>query len=269
MSDLSFIQSCAPVIIVGADSTGLETNPVNSDVNGNLYVRPASNGPVTPGTVASFSNLVGAQYNSSLPILTTGQQSALQIDANGRLIVSASISSTGIADKTTFTYGSSNFQTIGGVYQDTSPTLTAGQSGVIRLTQNRAIHINIRDSAGSEKLGSSLSAASIPVVIASDQSTISVSDVLSTSTGVQDAINVGTTSVEAKVGASRLTGRKILSVFHNGSGKLYWGYSSGVTTSTGIQIFKNTQISWPAGANTSVFLIADSATNDVRVAEGA
>lgn len=46
-----------------------------------------NDGPVTPGTVASFSGLIGGQYNSSLPTLTTGQQSAIQIDASGRLIV--------------------------------------------------------------------------------------------------------------------------------------------------------------------------------------
>ena len=46
-----------------------------------------SDGPVTPGAVASFSQLMGGQYNSALPTLTTGQQSAVQLDSSGRLIV--------------------------------------------------------------------------------------------------------------------------------------------------------------------------------------
>lgn len=46
-----------------------------------------SDGPVTPGTVAGFSSLIGGQYNTALPTLTTGQQSAIQIDASGRIIV--------------------------------------------------------------------------------------------------------------------------------------------------------------------------------------
>jgi hypothetical protein len=37
--------------------------------------------------VASFSQLAGGQYNSSLPTLTTGQQSALQLDSSGKLLV--------------------------------------------------------------------------------------------------------------------------------------------------------------------------------------
>lgn len=53
-----------------------------------------SDGPVTPGTVASFSSLAGGQYNLTPPTLTTGQQSALQLDANGRLLVDAAITST-------------------------------------------------------------------------------------------------------------------------------------------------------------------------------
>jgi hypothetical protein len=43
-----------------------------------------ADGPVAPGTVASFSQLMGGQYSSALPTLTNGQQSAIQVDANGR-----------------------------------------------------------------------------------------------------------------------------------------------------------------------------------------
>lgn len=44
-----------------------------------------ADGPVTPGTVAAFSELIGAQYNSTPPTLTTGQQAAMQMDASGNL----------------------------------------------------------------------------------------------------------------------------------------------------------------------------------------
>lgn len=176
MGDLNNITAAGSTIIIGSDSTGTENNPVNADSSGNLYVKTTSAGPVTPGTVATASNLAGGQYNSSLPTLTTGQQSAIQIDSSGRIIISPfSFSvSIGVADKTAFTYGTTSQQTIGGVYQDTSPTLSAGTEGAVRLTANRAFHINLRDSSGNEKLGISLSAASIPVVLASDQAAIPV-----------------------------------------------------------------------------------------------
>ena len=50
-------------------------------------VKDQADGPVTPGTVAAFSQLAGGQFNSSPPTLTTGQQSALQLDSAGRLLV--------------------------------------------------------------------------------------------------------------------------------------------------------------------------------------
>jgi hypothetical protein len=53
-------------------------------------VMPA-NGPAAPGTASAFSVLAGGIYNSTPPTLTTGQQSALQLDANGRLLVDAAI----------------------------------------------------------------------------------------------------------------------------------------------------------------------------------
>lgn len=47
-------------------------------------------GPVTPGTVATKSALIGGQYNSTLPTLTTTQQAALQANANGILYTDSS-----------------------------------------------------------------------------------------------------------------------------------------------------------------------------------
>ena len=49
-----------------------------------------ADGPVSPGAAASFSQLGGAVYSSSLPTLTDGQQVALQTDSNGRLLVDTS-----------------------------------------------------------------------------------------------------------------------------------------------------------------------------------
>lgn len=68
-------------------------NAVTTQANGGqraLDVRSQSNGPVTPGTVANFSDLIGGQYNTVLPTLTNGQQSAVQVDSNGRILVNTS-----------------------------------------------------------------------------------------------------------------------------------------------------------------------------------
>jgi hypothetical protein len=77
-------------------------------------------------------------------------------EEDGTLVVSATFSGSitigeiGVDDKTAFTYGTSLEQPVGGVYQDTSPTLTAGTTGAVRLTQYRAFHVNLRDSSGVE-----------------------------------------------------------------------------------------------------------------------
>lgn len=68
----------------------------------------------------------------------------------------------GVADKTTFTYGTSIVSAVGGAYQDTSPSLTAGQQGVARLTQNRAIHLNLRNDSGTE-IGTTANPVSVDI----------------------------------------------------------------------------------------------------------
>ena len=55
-----------------------------------LQVVDPATGPAQPGTAAAFSTLAGGMYNATPPVLTDGQQSALQVDAAGRLLVDTS-----------------------------------------------------------------------------------------------------------------------------------------------------------------------------------
>jgi hypothetical protein len=68
------------------------------------------------------------------------------------LFTSGSISSTvgSYVDKGAFIYGTDKFNPTGGIYQDTLPTLSAGTVGVSRMTQYRALHVNLRDAMGVE-----------------------------------------------------------------------------------------------------------------------
>jgi len=86
MADLPYIQRDGEVKIVGQDSTGDTVNYVSADVNGNLLTKDYADGPVTPGTVASVSQLMGGQFNSTPPAPTNGQQLAIQLSENGTLI---------------------------------------------------------------------------------------------------------------------------------------------------------------------------------------
>ena len=58
-----------------------------SVISGTVTVTDSSHGSVTPGTPGTTSTLIGGEYNTALPTLTTGQQAAVQMDASGRLIV--------------------------------------------------------------------------------------------------------------------------------------------------------------------------------------
>lgn len=109
-------------------------------------------GGATPGTAGTSSYLSGCVYTAGGVTLTDGQQSGVQCTSTGTIKTDASITSTvgSYVDRGTFTYGSDKFNPTGGIYQDTSPTLTAGQVGVSRMTSQRALHVNLRDASGVE-----------------------------------------------------------------------------------------------------------------------
>lgn len=89
-----------------------------------------SDGPVTPGIVASFSSLIGGQYSSALPTLTTGQQSAIQVDSSGRLLVVASLSE----DQNYGTVGASTLRTAAQIGNATGAAdFNAGATGAQTL----------------------------------------------------------------------------------------------------------------------------------------
>lgn len=92
MGDLTDIQAAQSVKIAGADpSTGAESfwAQVNSD--GSVVTRDQSNADSAAGTVATKSGLIGGQYKATLPVLTDGQQVAIQTDKNGRLLTATAV----------------------------------------------------------------------------------------------------------------------------------------------------------------------------------
>lgn len=85
--------------------------------------------------------------------------------------------------------------------------------------------------------------------------------------GVEGAITVGTTAVEAKVGGSALTGRKVLTIYNNGTALIYWGRTAGVTTASGTILHKKQMIILAFTESAPVYLIAGSAGHNVRITE--
>lgn len=120
-------------------------------------------GSKAAGTAATNSLLTGGVYNSSGITLTNGQQASLQLTTTGTLKTDTVITSTvgSYVDKGSFVYGTDKFNPTGGIFQDTSPTVTAGQVGVSRMTAYRGLHVNLRDSLGVE-----FATATNPLIIA-------------------------------------------------------------------------------------------------------
>jgi len=92
-----------------------------------------------------------------------------------------------------------------------------------------------------------------------------VRDSINTSS-LNAAISVTTSAIEAKVGATRLTSRKLLSITPT-NGTVYWGSTSAVTIASGTPIFKNQCVTMAFTDNVAVWLIG-VATTDVRIVEG-
>jgi len=125
------------------------------------------------------------------------------------------------------------------------------------LQASQSVKIAGADSSGNETT----------FVNATTSGEIRASDVLNLGTGGQSQLNVGTTAVEVKVGASRLTNRKLVTLYNNSNSILYWGYSNTVTTASGTHIVKGQFISWEAGDAQSIFVISGSALNETRITE--
>lgn len=130
----------------GIDGSGnLQSISVNT--SGAVNVNNIS-GTVTLPTLASTSTLQ-----------TSGGQKTQIVDGSGNVIASTTNSlnvnvtnsfAAGVADRSTFTYGTSIENSIGGVFQDTAPTVTAGQQAAVRITALRGMHTNLRDNSGTE-----------------------------------------------------------------------------------------------------------------------
>lgn len=140
MGDLTYIDRDLEVKIVGQDATGNTVNYVSADANGNLFVKDYSDGPVTPGTAAGTSSLAGGQFNTVLPTLTNTQQSAIQLDSSGRLIVSPTTQGILAEDHNYGTVGANTLRTASQIGNATgSADFNAGATGAqtLRVSANQ------------------------------------------------------------------------------------------------------------------------------------
>ena len=87
-TDVITIQGIASgtVVPVSAASLPLPTGAATSALQSSVQ------GSVAGGTAGTASQLMGGVFNTTLPTLTTGQQAAVQLDVNGKQIVTSKLS---------------------------------------------------------------------------------------------------------------------------------------------------------------------------------
>jgi hypothetical protein len=98
---------------------------------------------VSVSTAASGIQKVGVSDGSGNTISSTANALDVNIKSGGGSGVSTS-------DEAVWTAGTSAFNPVGGVFNDTAAALTSGQEGTVRTTANRGLHTNIRNAAGTE-----------------------------------------------------------------------------------------------------------------------
>jgi len=87
--------------------------------------------------------------------------------------------------------------------------------------------------------------------------------------GLEGALTVGTSAVEVKVGASKLAGRKSVTLYNNSNRIMYWGYTSAVTVSTGTPIQVGQYFEWMVGDILELWVITDQVNKNARITESA
>jgi len=208
--------------------TTAQTSPLSLTIAGALRVDASATTQPISGTVTAnagsgtFTIQSNASVNlnqvagSAVATAATGIIKVGLTDGSGNAITSTSnaidvnIKSGGgsgfsVTDEAAWTAGTSAFAPTGGVFNDSAAALTAGQQGTLRATNNRALHVNLRDASANQLLGSKTSANSIPVVIASDQAAVAV-----------NASQSGSWTVSANAGTNLNTSALALDTSVNG-----------------------------------------------------
>jgi hypothetical protein len=127
--------------LISATGTSLNVNFTNSS----LAATQSGTWTVQPGNTANTT-----------PWLTTISEggNAATVNASGQLAVNcANCSGSGVShqDNAAFTFGTTNMVPIGGVFDDTSSnSATENSAAIARITASKALHVNLRTSAGAE-----------------------------------------------------------------------------------------------------------------------
>jgi hypothetical protein len=277
--------------------TNTQQSAIQLDSSGRLIIAPLTSTSVTTaaedhnyGTVGANTLRIAAQVGNATGSAdfnfgTVGAQTlraAAQIgNATGaadfaagnssaqtlRVVVATNQSAIAVSQSGTWTVQPGNTANTTPWLVTVSTALPTGANTIGAVTQASGPWTqNLTQVGGSAiSLGQKTMANSVPVTLASDQSAVTVQDIINVS-GQYRAQSVTTTAAEALGAATILANRKMLSITPT-NGTVYWGYSNAVTTATGTPIFKNQNMVFSVGPSVHIYVIS-AGTVDCRMAEG-
>lgn len=148
----STVGSAVPSVgvqVTGSDGTNARA--LATDTSGNVQANVKQINGVAP-SMGNGASGTGVQRvtiaNDSTGTVTVTQGTGTNLHM---VCDSGCSSSSGFADNGAFTFGTTAINPIGGVFDDTSPnTATENSAAIARITQNKAIHTNLRNASGTE-----------------------------------------------------------------------------------------------------------------------
>lgn len=224
---------------------------------------------------SSGSDLQGQKtMTGSVPVVISSDQSAVPVsDGGGSLTIDATslplpTGASTLAEQQTQTTAlqliddivhSNNAAfnkaaAIAGQLDDTSTTAaTENNIAPVRITAQRALHSNLRDSFGNER--------------GVQNNPVEVREKFETSI-LSGSVSVGTSAVEAKVGGSRLSNRRMLYIQNSGNTVIFWGPSGVTNTGSAIggELRRRESVFIPAG-DIGIYVISSASGGSVTVQE--
>jgi hypothetical protein len=188
-------------------------------------------------------NVLGV-FNSSPPSLSSGQYQSLQLDSSARLLVNCGAGcggsgGTSLADENTFTQGTTTFTPVGGIFTTAVTNLTTGQAGVVRLTNDRMMFVNVGDFGGSAVVtGTGASGAGIPRVTVSNDSNVLVTQSTAAASTAGWPITGGNIAESTAAWTSATAQNTTLRLTITGYNRVYVTLNQGSTITGGVVTFE-------------------------------
>ena len=152
------------ITTVASSGTRTITTPATQTVNGTVTMVPPAL-TTFAGTITTATS--SGTQTVATPATQTVNGTVTTVSSTNTLTIVGTLTSTGsaITDESALTQGTSPYSLIGGYYADSATAIASGAGAIVRITQYRGLHTNLRTAAGVE-IGTTASPVSMTGTIA-------------------------------------------------------------------------------------------------------